>query len=75
MKRTIVILSLLLSGCARDVQTPSQIELTVMNNRNKWMALAYQVEKRYDTTGWTTEEIAAELYFADYKLNKERDGR
>jgi len=34
----------------------------------KWMVLATQVEKRYDTTGWTTEEIATELSFQAYLI-------
>jgi len=70
----IVVFLLLLCECAREVKTASKFELSPVDNRNRWMSLAYFVEKYYDTTGWTTEEIATELSLAEYLMNKERDG-
>lgn len=42
-----------------------------IDNRNKWMTLAFFAEKHFDTTGWTRKEIATELSLAEYLLNKE----
>ena len=44
-----------------------------LDNYNRWMILAYQCEKHFDTTGWTTEEIAAELSLQEYYLESKSD--
>lgn len=34
------------------------------------MALAYFVEKHYDTTGWTRKDIATELFIQESLIEK-----
>jgi len=76
-KILIICLVFILSGCSlfadkRVIIKPepkpiSDIQRWI-DTRNKWMSLARLCEKYFDTTGWTTEEIATELYLQNYLL-------
>lgn len=66
---TAIIVLTVLCGCIKDARPRNKS--IIVNNRNKWMALAYFTEKYYNTTGWTTEEIAAELTYAEYLIESQ----
>ena len=77
LKKILIVCLIFIGGCVwfsdkRIVTKPEPERMSEMQrwlaNRNKWMLLASHVELYFDTTGWTTEEIAAELYLADYML-------
>ena len=72
-----LILILFISGCSlfsdnRIVVKPPPVDNIQrwIDNRNRWMILAYHVEKHFDTAGWTIEEIATELSLQEYYLEK-----
>lgn len=77
LKKILTICLIFIGGCTwfadkRVVIKPRPKQMSEIQQwhaiRNKWMLLASYVELYFDTTGWTTEEIAAELYLADYML-------
>jgi len=77
LKKIITICLIFIGGCTwfadkRVVIKPEPERMSEVQrwlaNKSKWMLLASHVELYFDTTGWTTEEIAAELYLADYML-------
>ena len=70
MKRVIIILAVLACGCAERIRIPPKAKLSPVNNQARWVVLAYLVENHFDTTGWTIEEIAAELSLQAYLMSK-----
>ena len=67
----IIFCIILITGCTwcADKRIVVKPEPEPRDYRNRWMALAYFCEKHFDTTGWTTEEIAAELSLAQYYID------
>ena len=69
MKKTLLILLLLLSGCFQDKRVV--IEPKPVDNRDRWIVLAPYIKKHFDTGDKTIKEIAFELAYAEYKLSLE----
>ncbi len=69
MKKTLIILLLLLSGCFQDKRVDTKTE--PVDNRDRWLVLAPLIKKHFDTGDKTIEEIAFELSLAEYKLSLE----
>lgn len=71
MKNILIILLLLLSGCAWFEDKRIVVKPEPVDNRDRWLVLAPYIKEHFDTGDMTVEEIAAELAWAEYKLSLE----
>ena len=69
MKKILIILLLLLSGCFQDNRVVIKPE--PVDNMDRWLMLAPYVKKHFDTGDKTLDEIAIMLAWAEYELSLE----
>ena len=72
MKKILIVtlLGTIFSGCSWFADNRVVVKPELVDNRDKWKALAPFVKKHF-TTDMTVDEIAAELYYQEYLQNKE----
>lgn len=67
MKKILIILLLLLSGCSGNKRVVTKRPI---DNRIKWMMLAPLIKKHFNLVDTSVEEIAADLTLAEYEMSR-----
>lgn len=60
-------------GIFRIIIVSSLLVPTQVDNRDRWLALAPFVRKHFDTGDKTNKDIAFDLAYANYKIEKKKD--